>query len=214
MFNHFDAHRDGEAAEKMTAYLLHKFPHFGIKAAPRRVLSKAHNIGFDLAEKDFLAFAKVCFAYPEREMHHYCLDTLHSFKNKFTPATLKVSAYLITHKSWWDTVDTTNTLISLPLFKNDPTLLKQMARQWKDADNMWLRRSAIISQLKFRLHTDTELLTAVIKSNLGSQAFFINKAIGWALRDYGDHNPAWVLDFVKRVDLEPLSYREAVRKII
>ncbi len=214
MYNIFDAHRDEEAAQKMTAYMQDRFPHFGIKAKSRRALSKVHDKTLLLEESDFIEFAKICFAYPEREMHHYCLDALHSFKKKFTADTVKISEYLITHNSWWDTVDTTNTLISLPLFKRNFSLLEKTALKWKDHENMWLRRSALISQLKFRLSTNTELLEAVIQANLGSDEFFINKAIGWALREYGDYNPKWVLDFVKRTNLEPLSYKEAIRKII
>jgi len=214
MYNIFDAHRNTIDADKMTAYMLHKFPHFGIKAKPRRELSKVHNKDFQLDEEEFLAFAKICFKYPEREMHHYCLDTLHRFKNNFTIDTLKVSEYLITHNSWWDTVDTTNTLISSPIFRKNKELHYITTTRWKDDTNMWLRRSAIISQLKFRLDTNTELLKSVIEANLGSGEFFINKAIGWALREYGDYNPEWVLDYVKRTELEPLSKREALRKII
>lgn len=214
MYNIFDAKRDEVYAQKMTSYMLNKFPHFGIKAKPRRELSKAHDKHLDLEEKDFLIFAKICFAYPEREMHHYCLDALHKFKKKFTAETLKVSEYLITNNSWWDIVDTTNTLISLPIFKQNKDLHISTAMQWKDADNMWLRRSAIISQLKFRHETNTDLLTACIQANLGSDEFFINKAIGWSLREYGAYNPKWVLNFVKKTQLKPLSYREAVRKLI
>lgn len=214
IYNLFDAQRNKEHANKMTAYMLGKFPHFGIQAKPRRTLSRSLDKELELEEKDFLKFAKICFAFPEREMHHYCLDALHRFKKKFTAHTLNLSEYLITHNSWWDTVDTTNTLISLPIFRKDQSLHFATAMRWKDDQNMWLRRSAIISQLKFRLETDTELLSAVIEANLGSDEFFINKAIGWSLREYGDHNPEWVLDYVKRTKLPPLSYREAVRKII
>jgi 3-methyladenine DNA glycosylase AlkD len=214
IYNLFDAHRNDVDAQKMTAYMRNKFPHFGIKAKPRRELTKNHNKGFELAEADFLDFAEICFEYPEREIHHYCLDTLHGFRKNFTPQTIKLSEFLITHNSWWDTVDSVNTLISLPIFRVDKSVKEQAVKRWKTAENMWLRRSAIISQLKFRKETDKELLADVIKANLGSEEFFINKAIGWALREYGHYNPEWVLRFANSVKLEPLSYREAVRKLI
>lgn len=214
MFNMFDARRDDASATKMTAYLLNQFPHFGIKTKPRRLLAHEHNKGFDLNQAEFLAFAKVCYAYPEREMHHYCLDTLQSFKKKFTQETITLSEYLIMHNSWWDTVDTVNSKISAVIFARDRKLQQETVLRWKDADNMWLRRSAIIAQIKFRSDTDTDLLSQAIESNLGSDEFFINKAIGWALREYGDVNPEWVLRYVKKIELHPLSHREAIRKII
>ncbi len=214
MYNIFDAHRNVADAEKMTAYLLNQFPHFGIKSIPRRELAKRHNQNLNLEEKDFLPFSKICFKYPEREMHHYCLDTLHQFKKKFTPETIKTSEFIITHNSWWDTVDTCNTLINLEIFKKNNNCLATKANQWKCHENMWLRRSAIISQLKFRHDTNINLLTEVIEANLGSDQFFINKAIGLALREYGNYNPDWVLNFVEKTPLAPLSRREAIRKII
>ena len=45
---------------------------------------------------------------------------------------------------------------------------------------------------------NTELLEKILENNLNSSEFFINKAIGWALRDYSKTNPAWVKKFINR----------------
>jgi 3-methyladenine DNA glycosylase AlkD len=88
----------------------------------------------------------------------------------------------------------------------DKTMLK-----WSTDRNMWVRRVAIDHQLLRKSATNTELLEQVIENNLGQDEFFINKAIGWALRDYSKTNPEWVRNFIERYrgELAPLSIREA-----
>jgi 3-methyladenine DNA glycosylase AlkD len=82
---------------------------------------------------------------------------------------------------------------------------------WSVDDDLWLRRIAIDHQLLRKDQTDTALLEEIIVANLGQQEFFINKAIGWALRDYSKTDPGWVRAFIERHrdDLAPLSVREA-----
>ncbi len=79
------------------------------------------------------------------------------------------------------------------------------------SENMWLQRSALLFQLKYKDQVDTELLSYTINSLLGSKEFFINKAIGWSLRQYSKFNPTWVLEFENKTALEKLSRKEALR---
>lgn len=59
------------------------------------------------------------------------------------------------------------------------------------------------------------LFSKIIENNLDSNEFFINKAIGWALRDYSKTNPDWVNNFITRYHdhLSKLSITEG-RKYI
>ena len=59
--------------------------------------------------------------------------------------------------------------------------------------------------------TKQELLAKIIDNNLNREEFFINKAIGWALRDYSKTNPPWVKEFLasRKNGLAKLSLREA-----
>ena len=54
-----------------------------------------------------------------------------------------------------------------------------------------------------------------MENNLGPQDFFIEKSIGWALRDYSKTDPLWVRDFIQehKLDLSPLSIREGSKYI-
>ena len=63
--------------------------------------------------------------------------------------------------------------------------------------------------------TNTELLSEIIENNLNGTEFFINKAIGWALRDYSKTNPDWVTDFIEKNKdkMSKLSIKEASKYI-
>ena len=116
---------------------------------------------------------------------------------------------LVLKKSWWDTIDSLDEIVgslSLAYPEVNKTIL-----EWSLDKNIWLRRIAIDHQLLRKEKTNTELLEQIIVNNLGSKEFFINKAIGWSLRDYSKTNKQWVSDFIAkyRDDLSQLSIKEA-----
>ena len=82
---------------------------------------------------------------------------------------------------------------------------------WSKSENIWLRRVAIDFQLQFKEDVNADLLEEIIYSNFGTGEFFIDKAIGWSLRDYSKVNPRWVAAFIEkyRNELAKLSIREA-----
>ena len=115
---------------------------------------------------------------------------------------------LITEKSWWDTVDAlsgTINQLTTTYPELNPTIIK-----WSLDENIWLRRTAILHQLLRKQKTNTSLLAEIIENNMGTQEFFINKAIGWALRDYSKTNPNWVKNYTEKhkQQLSPLSIKE------
>ena len=103
---------------------------------------------------------------------------------------------LVIKKSWWDTVDVLDRIIGSLIYR-DETLKKEILK-WSVDDNIWLRRVAIDHQLLRKEKTDTDLLEKILVNNLNHTEFFINKAIGWALRDYSKTNPQWVKDFIEK----------------
>lgn len=111
-------------------------------------------------------------------------------------------------KSWWDTVDVLNKVCG-QIFLKDNTISDTMTA-WSLDENMWVRRCAIEFQLLLKDKTDTHVLAEILENNLGSDEFFINKAIGWALRDYSKTNPAWVSAFIEthQEKMNNLSIRE------
>ena len=117
---------------------------------------------------------------------------------------------MIVHKSWWDTVDATAKYVGV-FFKKHPHLTKPTTLRWITSDNRWLQRMAIIFQLAYKKETDVDLLFEYVLRKADSEEFFIQKAIGWALRQYAKIDAAEVKRFVEVTDLKPLSKREALK---
>ena len=120
---------------------------------------------------------------------------------------------LLVTKSWWDTVDTIATGPVGVHFQRYPAVRRKYLPRWRKSDNFWLRRSAILFQLNYKSDTDFALLCDIICENLDSKEFFINKAIGWALRQYARTDPEAVRAFVAGTPLHPLSAREALKRL-
>ena len=114
----------------------------------------------------------------------------------------------VEEKSWWDTIDS----LIKPIGKlglRDSRVDKVML-EWSRDSNFWLRRVAIEHQLLRKKNMNVKLLNTILENNLGQEEFFINKAIGWALRDYSKTDPTWVQDFIQihQDNMAPLSIKE------
>jgi 3-methyladenine DNA glycosylase AlkD len=123
--------------------------------------------------------------------------------------------HLVVTGAWWDLVDEIAGRHVAPLHRADPVAMAPVIRAWARADDLWLRRTAILSQLGSRSTTDRALLVDVIAPNAESPEFFLRKAIGWALRELAHHDPDWVRAYlVEQGDaLSHLSRREASKHL-
>jgi 3-methyladenine DNA glycosylase AlkD len=194
----------------MKAYMRGQFDYLGIPTPLRKKLS----CGFikSLKEVDW-DFIFRCWGQPEREFQYLAMDCLEKVKSKLTPNDIPNFRRLITEKSWWDTIDGLDRIVGDVALHYEE--VNDILLQWSTDDNIWLRRTAIDHQLLRKDKTDTELLTQILVNNLGQSEFFINKAIGWSLRDYSKTNPEWVRAFIERYQdkLSPLSIKEASKYI-
>ena len=153
--------------------------------------------------------ADACWQAEAREYQYAALELLRAAQKQLTADDLPRLNRLITTKSWWDTIDFLDRIvgdIALHHPEIHPTIL-----QWSTDENIWLRRIAIDHQLLRKEKTNTTLLAQILDNNLGQSEFFINKAIGWALRDYSKTNPKWVREYIesRREKMAALSIREA-----
>ncbi|HIA29852.1 MAG TPA: DNA alkylation repair protein, partial [Candidatus Marinimicrobia bacterium] len=139
------------------------------------------------------------------------LDILEHLVKKRIQVKIELLEYLIMTKSWWDTVDWMATRIVGVCFRQNPELITQTYSRWMEIDNIWLQRVCILFQLKYKEKTDVKLLFSTIQELSGSEEFFIQKAIGWALREQLKIDPAVVQKFVDENELAPLSRREALK---
>lgn len=209
--NAFNEVADQRVAIGAAAYMKDQFQFFGVSAQPRRRIIKAHIQQLcSEAEIDW-PFIFECFEQDEREFQYTALDYLRKSHKKLRGEDLPKLKSLIKSKSWWDSVDHLATEVGVLVMKDHQ--LKGEMLNWATSDHLWVRRVAIIHQLKFKSQTDEKLLAEIIELNLPSKEFFINKAIGWALRAYSAVDPKWVIQFCETHDLAALSRKEALRKI-
>ena len=212
IFEIFRQAADPEKAAQMSAYMRDQFPFLGIPTPQRKKLSRDFLKTLGKKSVDW-GFIFECWQQPEREFQYLAEDYLLKVAALLMPADMPRIRELTVQKSWWDTVDCLDMIaggIALRYPEVNETLLA-----WSVDDNFWLRRLAIDHQLTRREKTDTALLERILVNNLGQSEFFINKAIGWALRDYSKTNPGWVRGFVERhrEEMAPLSIREAGKYI-
>lgn len=201
-----------EKAAAMAAYMRDQFPFLGIPTPARRKLSRDFLKAMSKTVIDW-DFVGKCWEQPEREFQYLAKDYLSKLKSALTAAEIPKLRELAVQKSWWDTVDGLDVIIgdiALRFPEVNETLL-----QWSKDENLWLRRIAIDHQLGRKDKTNTQLLEQIIINNFGEKEFFINKAIGWSLREYSKTNPDWVRAFIERHrnEMAALSIREASKYI-
>ncbi len=200
---------DKQIAKEQSAYMKNLFPFFGIKTPERNAIVKGfikeHGLPpFDKLEEVLTA----CYKQKEREFHYAAIHLASKFVKQHPKEIVPLLEFLITENSWWDSVDSVSGNCTRTLFEYNPAMVDKLTWKWVKSSNMWLQRSAIISQLLFKHKTNEEVLFRNIKALNGGNEFFINKAIGWALREYSKTHPKQVRDFIAANKLSPLSVRE------
>jgi 3-methyladenine DNA glycosylase AlkD len=131
------------------------------------------------------------------------------------PSAMRMYEELIVTGAWWDYVDDIASHRIGPILRDHPAPMRRKMLAWSKSNNLWKRRAAILCQLGFKAETDLELLYACIEPSLGSREFFLQKAIGWALRQYAWTDRAEIRKYVRlnRTRLSALSCREALKNI-
>lgn len=198
---------DAAYAKRMSAYMKDHFPYIGIPKPKRAELTKAFLKEVTKEKKIDWNLVNYFWELPEREFQYLALEYL-SKQQKYLVKTdiEKLQQFIIT-KSWWDSVDSLAPLVGV-LSQKFPELKDEVLADWIIHPNIWLKRATILFQLKFKDDVDTDFLSKAILSNHLTKEFFINKAIGWALRQYSKFNPDWVKEFISNHSLSPLSIRE------
>ena len=209
----YKIHADEEYAVKMGAYMKGHFDFYGARGdAKREILKLTKLAAKDQSIDDLLAIAIECYSLPQREYQNISADLLKWKKKQLKTEHLEGLEQLLVTKSWWDTVDNIASNLVGEILSKDKSLQYKWAEKWIASDNMWLRRTAIIHQLRYKASVDKELLFVLIESQKESKEFFIRKACGWALRQYSRFNPVAVINFVDlHPDLSGLTKREALR---
>ncbi|MGW5422432.1 DNA alkylation repair protein [Streptomyces sp. NPDC003943] len=211
----YPAAGDPFRAQEMVAYMKGVAPFLGLRTPERRALSRTVLDGLPAPrEADCTAIALRCFALPEREYHYFAVDYLRRHVRRCSSAFLPVARTLVTTVSWWDTVDHLAAHVVGGLVLADPALVSDMD-EWIADDDLWIVRTALLHQLRYKTATDAGRLFSYCLLRSAHPDFFIRKAIGWSLREYAKTAPDEVRDFVTHNTsrFSPLSVREALKNL-
>ncbi|WP_196896013.1 DNA alkylation repair protein [Aureivirga marina] len=205
----FKAKANPEIAAQQKAYMKDLFTFYGVKSPERKEIQKYFFAKENLPSKEKAAKITLeLWNKPERELQYFAQEFYLKYKKLFSVEDIFIFEKLIITKSWWDTVDFVASNLIGDYFLKFPSKKEEFIHKWLQSENLWLKRTALIFQLKYKSKTDKQLLkTAIIKCN-GTKEFFLNKAIGWALRNYSKTNPDWVRNFIQNHSLSNLSVKE------
>ncbi len=203
---------DPAAAGGMKKYMRDQFDFLGLKAPARRSIVRTFLKEHGKPDAEFLDdVMRSLWSKREREYQYAAVDIIERCTAVLSAKHFELCEYLICTKSWWDTVDGIAVNIVGAAFRRHPAQGRRYIQDWRSSEDIWLRRTTILFQLKYREATDWNLLTGLVAENLGSKEFFINKAIGWALREHSKTDAQRVIRFVESTQLAPLSRREALK---
>lgn len=210
----FEENRNDENAGPMKAYMKNQFKFLGIKSPERRELSKPFLTKTSLPHKEQIwPVIREFWKLPEREYQYFGMELFEKYNKVVEKSWIDHYEYMITQKSWWDTVDFIAITLVGNYFTHFQDQIEPVTKKWMKSHHIWLQRSCLLFQLKYKGNTDTDLLTSFIIPLVESKEFFIAKAIGWALREYSKTDPHWVSKFVSNHTLQPLSKKEALKRI-
>ncbi len=212
ILNQLEANANTQQAVKMADYMKNKFVFYGINSPTRKLICKELYNEYGVPE-NAIEVAKVLFLRPHRECHYIAQELLLMAKNQWKEHHIEDIEWFILQNSWWDTVDFLASNVVGAYFKKWPENKADIIHHWNVSEDIWLIRTSILFQLKYKSKVDTILLANSILPHTQNKAFFIRKAIGWALRSYADVNPSWVISFTENNELQPLSIKEALRKL-
>ena len=208
-----EENRNELLAESMSKYMQDKFRFLGVRGATRTEIYKKYFPDARKTKTIDWDFVENCWNKEEREFQYvvvYYLKAMQKFLKREDISRLK---YLIVTKSWWDTIDLLAKVVGSLIIRIEG--YDQIMLEWSKDSNIWLKRVAILYQLSLKEKVDKQVLERILVNNLGDSEFFINKAVGWALRDYSKYNPEWVREFIKKnkENMANLSIREASKYI-
>jgi len=212
----YAAKADPSIAAQMAAYMKTDEPFWGIKKPGQVPVLKAIVKQFPPAnQRAYRSRVLELWRLPHREEKYAAIQYAKAFKDFHVPASIPLYEKMIREGAWWDSVDDVAiNLVGMAWlkFRSD---IEGLMDDWIVDDDLWIRRTAILGQLKHKDATDTVRLFGYCRDQADGKDFFIRKAIGWALRQHARTDPDAVRAFLAEMgdQLSGLSRREAAKHL-
>lgn len=205
-------HIDLQQAIAMSAYMKNKFPFLGIKSPKRKEIQRqwCTSVSLEYSKSEQWEIIRELWNKEEREYQYIAMDIISSWKkNDYTKDDLRNFEFILINKTWWDTLDLISTRYVGTFAQIFTVEFEEKYHEWISSENFWLNRVCLIYQLKYKNKTDFNKLSLAIGILKYKKEFFIQKAIGWSLREISKWNPEWVKSEIIKHQLIGLAKREA-----
>jgi 3-methyladenine DNA glycosylase AlkD len=207
---------DPAKAEAMAKYMKSEMPFYGVPAPARKGIVRRLVSSYPPGSRqEYEAIVRALWRGDHREERYLAIGYARAFPRYVTLTSVPLYRAMITRGAWWDVVDETAVHLVGHVLERQRASLTTTMDSWTTSEDMWLRRTSIISQLAHKADTDTELLDHACTRNLADSEFFVRKAIAWALRQYAKTDPDWVGMYVKmhETQMSGLTRREATKHL-
>lgn len=214
--NGLAAQADTAKATKMAAYMKTEMPFYGVPAPGVRAIVRDIVGQFPAStHAEYDGAVRALWSQPHREEKYLAISYARRFPEYITMGSVDLYQTMIAEGAWWDFVDAVASHLIGQVLMKERQEMTPVVRGWITDDDVWLRRTSIICQLRHKGNTDTLFLSDACLANARDADFFIRKGIGWALREYAKSDPVWVAEFVAahRGTMSGLSIREATKHL-
>ena len=186
---------------------------YGINAGPRKEILKTTLQQYPI--QDFNDYANMVinlWAETHRECQYCAIDTAVKYKKFHTLDAWPVFEKLALSAKWWDLTDSIAVNLIGSLLRKERSI-QDILDVWMCDSDLWVRRTSLLAHLKHKQSTNTEDLSRTILTLAPDKQFFIQKAIGWSLREYSKSDARWVLQFIDEHGelLSNLALREGLK---
>ena len=207
---------DRARAQDMAAYMRTGQPFYGVARPYVNTIAKQARRRFVPAspaayKKNVLALWRL----PQRDAQYVAIE--YAKQPAFIlPTAIPLYERMVREGAWWDLVDDISANLVGIVYLHHRKVAQPVLDRWIGDPDFWIRRAALLSQLRRTTHTDARHLFGYCLKCAHEKEFFIRKAIGWALREYSKNDPQAVKAFLiqNRKKLSPLSLREGAKHLI
>jgi 3-methyladenine DNA glycosylase AlkD len=212
-----EAVADPAKAVQMAAYMKTDMPFYGVQKPFRKPFYREMRKRYPASShREYVDNVRRLWRLEHREEKYTAIEYALQNTQFIKPRSLSLYEQLIREGGWWDLVDTVASDLVGRVLLDHRTDMRGLMENWVEDEDLWIRRTAILAQLRHKAQTDAAQLFDFCRRRAHERQFFIRKAIGWALREYSKTAPTRVRDFLMRhrQELSGLSFREGARRLV
>lgn len=211
------ARSDRAAATQARKYLKTDMPMFGVsRPVLKELLRDALAQHVPATRTEWEQAVRLAWAGPQRELKYAAVAILRGYRGRWLgPEAIPLLEQLIREGAWWDLVDELATHPVGDVLASHRAEMAPVLERWIASDDPWLRRAALLAQVRHRGKTDVPMLLDFCRRQADDPSFWIRKAVGWALREHAHTDPETVRTFLAEMGdrLSPLSRAEAEKHL-